>query len=258
VDVLVPARSGTAEAILGTFSRDDRKTVCRYLGLDDTDREKQVLIDHLVGRAEPQEPTETAATKGPPMAKKKTTTGGDSLGNVEDYRHKGAKRKNNPPAKLAAEGTVPAMPKIEYSYSPRRPPTLRFDATGHADRLPELLADATRRKLTDEEARVLAEALRTHEPWLEWAGKQESQTAGFTVDPVALHIHERISSQAILKVAARQNVQRPCLATPNKSTKRRCSFIATTSTGRTASSSATASRLWRPWLVGKTWRARSR
>src|SRR4051794_38438971 len=113
------------------------------------------------------------------MAKKKTTGSGDGAENVTDYRHKGAKRKNNPPAKLASEGTVPAMPKIEYSFSPRRPPNLRFDTTGQTDRVPELLGEATRRKLSNEEARVLAEALRTQEPWLEWAGKRESQTAGF-------------------------------------------------------------------------------
>lgn len=147
------------------------------------------------------------------MAKKKPTT---SLKNVEDYRHKASKRKNNPPAKIAAEGTVPVLPKIEYSYSPRRPPVLRFDGTGKADRLPELLAEATRRKLTAEEAKMLAEALRTHEPWLEWAGKRETQAAGFAVDPVALHIHERVSSQAILKVAARQDVQRDLFADPEQ------------------------------------------
>jgi adenine-specific DNA-methyltransferase len=70
--------------------------------------------------------------------------------------------------------------------------------------LPELLAKATKQKLTEAEAWTLAEALRDHEPWLEWAGKRE--TKSFAVDPVALHIHERVSAQAILRVAARQDV----------------------------------------------------
>jgi len=39
---------------------------------------------------------------------------------------------------------------------------------------------------------------------LEWAGKREARS--FAVDPVALHIHERVSAQAILKVAAREDV----------------------------------------------------
>jgi adenine-specific DNA-methyltransferase len=150
------------------------------------------------------------------MAKKKNNAAGDGLKNVEDYRHKGAKRKNNPPAKIAAEGAVPSVPKIQYSYNPRLPPVLRFDTTGGADKLPELLAEAKKRKLTDEEVRLLAHALRTQEPWLEWAGKRESQPTGFFVDPVALHIHERISSQAILKVAARQDVERTLFADPEQ------------------------------------------
>ncbi|MDW8223940.1 MAG: hypothetical protein RMJ82_13430, partial [Gemmatales bacterium] len=37
---------------------------------------------------------------------------------------------------------------------------------------------------------------------------------GFEVDPVALHIHERISTQAILKVAAREDACRDLFADP--------------------------------------------
>lgn len=66
--------------------------------------------------------------------------------------------------------------------------------------------------MTLEEAELLAEALRKQEPWLEWAGKQEKK--GFEVDPVALHIHERIATQAILKVIAREDVQRNLFADP--------------------------------------------
>lgn len=135
---------------------------------------------------------------------------------VEDYRHPGAKRKNIPPAKIAAEGKVPDVPNIQYSYSPRRPPELRFDTSGKADRLPELLEKAKRGPLTAEEAQVLADALRVQQPWLEWAGKAEAEAKGFKVDPVALHIHERISAQAILKVAARQDVERTLFSDPEQ------------------------------------------
>ena len=62
--------------------------------------------------------------------------------------------------------------------------------------MPELLATARQRKLTKAEAATLAEALQSHEPWLEWSGKREARS--FAVDPVALHIHERVSAQAIL------------------------------------------------------------
>ncbi len=149
------------------------------------------------------------------MAKRRQSPG-QLEAQVSDIRHKSVKRKNIPPAKIAAEGTVPLMGKVEYAYSPRRPPVLRFDADGEPDKLPELLAEATRRPLKPEEARLLAEALRTQQPWLEWAEKRESQATGLTVDPVALHIHERISAQAILRVAARQDVQRDLFADPQQ------------------------------------------
>ena len=121
---------------------------------------------------------------------------------VTDYRYD-AKRKNNPPAGLAAQGILRETPKIEYAYNPHLPPCLRFDERGEADRLPELLETATQRALSNKEVHILAKALKTHEPWLEWAGKREKK--GFSVDPVALHIHERISAQAILKIAARED-----------------------------------------------------
>lgn len=134
---------------------------------------------------------------------------------VEDYRHAGATRPNNPPAAIAAEGRTPPAPRTSYAYSPRLDPALRADPSGRADALPPLLEKATREKLTAEEAALLAEALRRHEPWLEWAGKRE--TPSFAVDPVALHIHERVSTQAILRAAARQDVTRDLFADPTLS-----------------------------------------
>lgn len=141
------------------------------------------------------------------MARKSgTTTTTKTQKDVTAYRHDSATRKNNPPAKIAAEGTVPALPKSQYRYSPRRPPVLRFDVEGKPDALPELLQVAQQRPLTEDEAKLLAEALQNHQPWLEWAGKQEEHDrGGFEVDPVALHIQERVSAQATLKVSAHQD-----------------------------------------------------
>lgn len=150
--------------------------------------------------------------------KKQTKTRGrgaqEKLGNVTDYRHPEATRTNNPPAKIAAEGTVPLLPKIRYEYSPRLAPVLRFDATGTTDALPELLQKAQRQPLTLDEAKLLADALRNQEPWLEWANKREKRW--FEVDPVALHIHERVSEEAILRVAARQDIEPSLFADPQQ------------------------------------------
>lgn len=149
---------------------------------------------------------------GNKKAKAASVVGG--LDKVTDYRFPDATRKNNPPAKIAAEGHVPLVPKAQYAYSPRRPPELRFDPSGRSDELPELLSVARQRKLTETEAFALAEALHVYEPWLEWAGKREARS--FAVDPVALHIHERVSTQAILKVAAREDVNRSLFADPEQ------------------------------------------
>ena len=146
------------------------------------------------------------------MAKRSKTTTASA---VADFRHDGSKRKNIPPASMAAEGSVPVRPRVQYEYNPHLPPALRWDGTGQNDALPELIAAAGSRALTPEEQRVLADALQTRQPWLEWAGKRESMP-GFAVDPVALHLHERVSTQAILSIAGRRDAQRSLFADPQQ------------------------------------------
>ena len=124
-----------------------------------------------------------------------------------------AKRKNIPPAGLEAHGVVREAPALQYAFNPHLPPVLRSSPEpGTTDHLPELLATAQQRKLTGDEVDLLADALRRHEPWLEWSGKREKPW--FEVDPVPLHMHERVSTQAILRVLARQDVQRDLFADP--------------------------------------------
>ena len=124
-----------------------------------------------------------------------------------------AKRKNIPPAGLEAQGEVRETPTFRHHYNPHLSPALRSAPEAAAiDALPELLREATRRPLSESEAADLAEALRRHEPWLEWSGKRERPW--FAVDPVALHMHERVSTQAILRVLARQDIQRDLFADP--------------------------------------------
>ncbi len=134
---------------------------------------------------------------------------GDSISSIK-YP---AKRKNIPPAGLEAQGVLQEAPRLRYEYNPHLPPNLRSATdAAEADKLPELLAIARKRPLTDDEARTLADALRRHEPWLEWSGKREKPW--FEVEPVALHMHERISTQAILRVLAREDVERDLFADP--------------------------------------------
>ncbi len=124
-----------------------------------------------------------------------------------------AKRKHIPPAGLESHGMVREEPPVQYHHNPHLPPVLRSSPDAAAtDRLPELLAAARQRPLSEEEATLLEDALKRHEPWLEWSGKRERPW--FEVDPVALHIHERVSTQAILRVLARQDVHRDLFADP--------------------------------------------
>jgi adenine-specific DNA-methyltransferase len=139
----------------------------------------------------------------------------EALDPVQSVKHR-AKRKNIPPAGLEAQGRVEEAPKLRLDYNPHLPPRLRFsEDPAQADRLPELLAIARQRALTEDEARTLADALRKHEPWLEWAGKRERPWT--EVEPPALHIHERVSTQAMLRVLSRDDVQRSLFADPQQS-----------------------------------------
>lgn len=145
------------------------------------------------------------------MARKKKTDG-PVAEPVVDYRHKGVTRLNIPPAGLAARGQIVREKQVKFAYNPHLAPALRFDATGNADSIEALIKKAGKQKLDPAELAILEEAFRNHEPWLEWAGKREQQWC--VADPVALHIHERISTQAILKVARRMDVERDLFADP--------------------------------------------
>jgi len=162
-----------------------------------------------MGKDRFDEPAHGVGT-GELMPRKPTKSKNDE---ILDYRYD-AKRKNIPPAGLAARGRILAEARVRYSYNPHLAPTLRFDATGSEDGLPDLLKEALRRPLSADEAKLLAEAIRNREPWLEWAGKREQQD--FVADPIALHIHERVSAQAILKTAARRDTPRTLFADPEQ------------------------------------------
>ncbi len=137
---------------------------------------------------------------------------------VKSITHR-AKRKNIPPAGLEAQGRVEQAPRLRHHYNPHLPPVLRFaadaGAPAAADALPALLQTARQRALSEDEAQTLAAALRNHEPWLEWSGKRERPW--FEVEPPALHIHERVSTQAMLRVLAREDVNRDLFADPQQS-----------------------------------------
>ena len=129
---------------------------------------------------------------------------------ITDFEHADAKRKNLPPAGSPPGDRVAEEPKVKFAYDPHRTPVLRFNES--VARCRELLEKATRDRLTKDEARELAAHLESEQPWLEWAGKREQPH--FEVEPVALHLHERVSAQAILRAVRREDVQRDFFAEP--------------------------------------------
>ena len=147
--------------------------------------------------------------------RKKTATSGRTAAEAVTSIQYPATRKNIPLAGLESHGRVREAPPLQYQYNPHLPPVLRSAPDAAAtDRLSELLAETRRRTLSEDEARTLEEALKRHEPWLEWSGKRERPW--FEVDPVALHMHERVSTQAILRTVAREDVQRDLFADPQQ------------------------------------------
>ena len=135
------------------------------------------------------------------MAKKRKTK---KPVEVEDYSHSTSSRKNIPPAKIAGEGEIPEVQKATYGYSAHLSPELRFDTSGQSDRVVEIVEKAVAgQKLTSEEAKILrGVAGNVSQPWLEWSGKKEEHDRRWlNVDPVALHIHERVSARAIVRTA---------------------------------------------------------
>ncbi len=155
-----------------------------------------------------------AASNAEPKAPKKATRPEGTPVTVHQYSD--ATRKNLPPAGLAVADKAIIGDKQSFAYDPHLTPVLRFDDSGATDELTAdaeaLLKKAQTEVLNAEEIAVLTAALRARQPWLEWAGKQEQPT--FEVDPVALHIHERVSAQAILAGARREHGQRDFFADP--------------------------------------------
>jgi adenine-specific DNA-methyltransferase len=150
------------------------------------------------------------------MAKRKSTP---KPTETTHFRHDDATRKNIPTAAIAAEGQLPKARRVRYAYSPHLDPVLRFDSTGRADKVAAIVDKACRGERLDASEQEILRAVGKNweQPWLEWAGKQEEHARGhFSVDPVALHIHERISAQAILRNAMREDAQRSLFAVPDQ------------------------------------------
>ena len=121
------------------------------------------------------------------MARPRRTATSRSTG---DYRHDEARRKNNPPVGMVAyEAKTAEQPQAHYGYDPHLSPQLI------------------------------------------WAGKpglvtvEVEDAAGLEVDTVSLHIHERVSTQAIIHAVQKpQALQLDLFADPRQPLKEAVEF----------------------------------
>jgi adenine-specific DNA-methyltransferase len=192
-EAAIKAKRFNARDVLERLSRDRLKELCRAFGLDDGGREKEPIVNRILGEetkgaAPPPAGDEDAGGEGAggfsltspqakPAGSKKVTrrapapsagTGDtDANGDVRIYKHDHT-RPNNPPVGLGDFDRPPPQPKKSYAYDP------------HLD------------------------------PQLQWAGKAERTS--FDVETVSLHIHEHVSTEAIIRAVRREEAQRSLFA----------------------------------------------
>lgn len=138
-----------------------------------------------------------------PPRKKKT----EDATPVRTHQHTDHQRPVIPDAGVTS-GDLPKAKRQEYAYSPHLDPILRSDLTGAADRVGAIVDKVEQGvTLSVDEKRILRSVASAYEhPWVEWAGKNEAEMRKiFQVDDVGLHIHERVSSQAIINAVRRDD-----------------------------------------------------
>jgi len=141
------------------------------------------------------------------MARSKKTN--ESQITMSSFHHGTSTRLSIPEATETRAGLSKGK-KQKFTYNPHLPPKLRFDDSGVWDSIRAILAKVSNgEKLTGDESEILKVLAKCEsQPWLEWAAKIEQQSQGrFAVDDVVLHIHERISAEAIVSAASKGEVQ---------------------------------------------------
>ena len=136
-----------------------------------------------------------------PPRKKKT----EDATSIRAHHHPDHQRPVIPNATVRA-GDLPKGRRQAFAYNPHLDPVLRSDPAAAADLVSGIVAKVEAgTSLTEEEKRILRSVARSYQaPWLEWAGKREAEgRETFQVDDVLLHIHERISAQAIINAVKR-------------------------------------------------------
>jgi len=113
---------------------------------------------------------------------------------IEQYDHKGKKRKNNPPVGLVTPDTDKDAGNKTYAYDPHIDPALQFDSK--RKEVEDIIDRGLGADSLEDAREALEEIKKMQEPYLNWAGKAEHTS--FEVPTVSLHVHERIDPRTII------------------------------------------------------------
>jgi adenine-specific DNA-methyltransferase len=181
IDAIIKARSLDFADVLRDLSRDELKDICSALGLDTSGKKKDLIVDRIVSSG-----TGVSGTGG--------TVANQKVGDKESPKFSLAAPEAKPKktrAPAAARSTG-GEPTADYRHDAKRknnPPTGLIE-------LEKPPAHPTTKYVYDPHLG----------PQLQWSGKAEHTS--FVVDSVSLHIHERVSTQAIMRAAQREDAQR--------------------------------------------------
>jgi len=140
IGALARRRSVTVPDLLSRLSRDELKEACRQAGLDDSGREKAVLIARIKGEEDfeltplPVRGTQTGPPPKPGRKASKDRSKRRMAGEkkskkkeIEQYEHKDKQRLNNPPVGLVDAGSDRDESVKEYAkLAPGRGPGIRL------------------------------------------------------------------------------------------------------------------------------------
>jgi adenine-specific DNA-methyltransferase len=144
------------------------------------------------------------------MAKRGTAAGKGNK-SAKAYDHKGQPAVLRPDIGLQAQFKKKKEPTA-YRYDRSLDPQLSWDINADREHA-EALIEKIRKATSVEQARAAAEELkRMSAPFLNWAGKAERHT--FTVPTLPLFVHERLSTEAILKSVQTHKQQLDLFADP--------------------------------------------
>ena len=107
---------------------------------------------------------------------------------IEQYKHTGKERINNPPVGLVTPETDKETGKKQYTYEQHIDPALQFDS--QRSQIEKIIDNGLIANTLEEAKSALSELKKRQKPYLHWAGKAEH--ISFEVPTVSLHVHERM------------------------------------------------------------------